>query len=181
MEYTTPAEAASFANNGPANTSASTLTIIMCLPILNASLACFMPDGGCPVASTITSKSPYWIALNASSVKSTAPIWSSFQPTDLQVNLARAGSRSAILATSNPGVVVTWLKNIEPNFPAPIRQTLIRSQFFSFSCNSENRYILDFIYSAATLASWVFILIRQVSSSGSIGLKSRWAIHSSRL
>ena len=50
-------------------------------------------------------------------------IKSSLQPTFLHALIAFSGLRSAITETSKPLVLGTWLKNIEPNLPAPIRAT----------------------------------------------------------
>ena len=93
--------------DAPAKTSASTLTITICLPLRNASRACKIPAEGCPVASTTTSTSDFVIALIPESTNSVLEIRSSFQPTFLQAFLALSGIRSAIITTSKPGVVGT--------------------------------------------------------------------------
>jgi len=80
------------------------------------------PTAGLPVASTITSIWPE-VAFAASAVKVVAAIRSASQPTVRQASRARSGSRSTMTGTSSPGVCGTCARNIEPNFPAPIRAT----------------------------------------------------------
>src|SRR6185437_11565358 len=82
-----------------------------------------MPAGAWPVASTMTSIPGLAIIAMVSSRNRVAPIRASSHPTRRHASRARSGDRSAIAATSMPGVVGTWLRNMEPNFPAPIRPT----------------------------------------------------------
>ena len=63
------------------------------------------------------------IIVIASSVNAVCSMRASGHPTSRQAALARAGSKSAIAATSSPGVVGACDRNIEPNLPAPIRPT----------------------------------------------------------
>jgi hypothetical protein len=80
-----------------------------------------MPACGDPVASITTSTSSASHASRPLSVKRVPARRASSQPTVRQACRARSGSRSAIAATSRPGIVGTWARNIEPNLPAPIR------------------------------------------------------------
>ncbi len=93
------------------------------------------------MASTTTSTSGAASSFVASSVKRVASIRALSQPTRRQASFARSGARSAITATSMPGVVGTWARNIEPNFPAPISPTRTGLAAATRCCNSRCRFI----------------------------------------
>ncbi len=50
---------------------------------------------------------------------------SASQPSPGSLPRARSGSRSAMARTAIPGIVGAWVRNIDPNFPAPISATPI--------------------------------------------------------
>ena len=129
-----PASRALRASSGPASASASTLTITMCLPCRQHASTWAMPAAGEPVASITTSTASLAITAGVSSVRQVPPLrWassrvfapsrSSPQPTDSSAAFARAGLRSDTATKCSPGVRRTWLRNMEPNLPAPIRAT----------------------------------------------------------
>ena len=74
------------------------------------------------------------------------------------------------MAVTTSGECGTWARNIDPNLPAPIRPTRTGRPAARRSTASRCRFI-----GAATSS------VRQSSANASIGVKSRWAIHSARL
>ena len=91
--------------------------------------------------------------------------------------------------TSSPSVVGTWLRNIEPNLPAPMRPTRTgrpasaRARSRSWrniarsGCGSGQAGVPA---PAPALSPAPTSSVRQSSASGSMGAKSRWAIHALR-
>ena len=115
----------------------------ICLPSAIARRACAMPAGAWPVASTTTSMSADRSIAGASSVKRVAAMRSSLQPTRRHASRARSGARSAIAATSIPGVDGTCARNIEPNLPAPISPTRTGRPCSRRLASSRCRFIRD--------------------------------------
>ncbi len=93
-----------------------------------------MPAAGLPVASMTMSMNGLAISASVSSVTKVVALRaasssdptrkrSSGQPTRRIASCARAGERSETPTRWMPGVRHAWDRNIEPNFPAPIRPT----------------------------------------------------------
>ena len=129
-----PASSARRFNSGPANASASTFTITMCLPCSQQANTWAIPIAGLPVESMMMSMCGDLISAMPSSMIAVLPFLaacssdvaenaSSFQPTLRNAALARSGDRSAIPTMCKPGVRGTCDKYIDPNLPAPIMPT----------------------------------------------------------
>ena len=112
------------ASSGPASTSASTLTMTMCLPASIAARAWAMPAAGLPVASMTTStrsSSQAVAAVVGEAGARDARRVPADGPAGRLGALADRDRRSR--ATSRPAIVGTCARNIEPNLPAPISPT----------------------------------------------------------
>src|SRR4051794_19655060 len=134
MEQTTPAASARRARAGPARASASTVTIMTCLPVAMARSAWSMPTIGLPVASTMTSMSASnsgaasgitavvrWASASSTSVA----VASAGQSTSFSAPLARSTLMSAMPTTWTPGMLRACARYMVPNRPAPMRPTRI--------------------------------------------------------
>lgn len=108
--------------------------MMMCLPYSQQVSTCSMPAAACPVASMTISTSGSTLTERTSSLKYTLPVLTAWwmvsalraaagQPTRVSAARARSGARSATATSRMPGVRCTWLRNIEPNLPAPINAT----------------------------------------------------------
>lgn len=137
-----PASRARRASSGPARASAATLTMTMSLRYSQHSRVWEMPSAGSALASMTISTSASAMTCSASSQQKTLPLraasWmlaapsaAAGQPLRVSAARAREALSSATATRRMPGVRCTWLKNMELNFPAPIKATF--SGFLSAS------------------------------------------------
>src|SRR6476661_4980330 len=102
----------------------------------------------------------------ASSVKRVAAILSSLQPTRRHASRARSGARSAIAATSMPGVDGTCARNIEPNFPAPISATRTGRPCSTRLASSRCRFIRDVPFPACGFVAHCYATTGRLAMAG---------------
>ena len=82
-------------------------------------------------------------------------------------------------ATSTPGIVGTWFRNIEPNLPAPIRPT--RTGRPGGGALLQQAMEVHGLFRRRCWSRRGRNRAARSSATGSIGVKSRCAIHSGRV